>query len=457
LRILYLPLYTSQDITGCSTFLYAKTMYMSLIEKYEDIFLYFPVPEVSYPSKEIEHPRIMQIPIGNRKKQRDEMRTYDRSLIDLFSENRGKYFIDIVLCDKQCVASQFMNELISYTTGGSGGILLFNNIQFVLDKKHNGFIPQNIINESTKGVIDADLNLMTLNNDLQRILKEARSVFSASSLSKIIKSSKIKMGSIDIDRIDNANISVKKNEEFTVNWGYGLNSDYNFEDVFQVIDSLFCSGRKVKILICTPGGFTKANWKMNYRYFEMMVRCPQEEFWSNISKAHCFVYMAGMSELSYSVLEQQYLGLVGVFLNRPYLDGWLYEGYPFIAKDKNEIAFMLRDIYNNYESDRIQDVIKKQKDFIKKYSKNDRVDTLYQLFKERYDAMIEDKRERYEGIPPLLISIFKDIDGPITYEEFKKLVAEGSGIRPFAPTCKLRVSSVANCKQIEGGIKKQGV
>ena len=88
--------------------------FLELVKRNKDIYIYFPIPKENYPFKEIEHDRIFQIPISIKKKQRDEMRRNDSVIEELFDEIYGKYFADVIICDKTIVTAYFNNAIKSY-------------------------------------------------------------------------------------------------------------------------------------------------------------------------------------------------------------------------------------------------------------------------------------------------------------------------------------------------------
>ncbi len=427
MRILYLPLYTSKKIWGCSTYLWARRFFKRLVKDHRDVMVYFPIPEeeVDYVTEDMRDTdgRIILIPTNLTGKQRLDMKTYDQKLVDLFEEIGGKLFVDVVISDKPMVTNSFMNEILSYTHSGTGHIVIVNTVQFVIDKKYNSAIQDIGIYQALTGLAFADLNLFSLPSDIKRMMVEAERFLSPSLQSKVLENSRPYLGCIDDEQLKLC-ISKKKDDLFTVNWGCSLNHAYNVEEVFKEIDKLYCAGRKMRVLVTAPGD--QSNFKMDrYKYFEMQKHLPQLEFWNKISKAHAFIYMPDHSEISYSVIEQQYLGLVGVFYDRKYLEGWLYPGYPFIAKSRVEIGVYLRQIYDNYGKPKVGDVIRKQRAWIKKHFLiGDRVAKVYDLLKEKYDEMVDGHRRR-DGIVLDLRKWFRGKNN-VTYKVFRDRIREMS-------------------------------
>src|SRR4030042_5981803 len=353
MRILYIPFYTNRVLVSCSTFSYSKLFFLELVKRNKDIFLYFPVPKESYPNKEIKHERILQIPISIKKKQRDELRRNDPVIEELFDEIYGKYFIDVIINDKPVTSAYFKNSIISYIKTGTGNFISVNNIQFVIDDiQQNNCIIQDMVIMNSLSLALSDINFMTLQNDIDRLIYQAERYLSASLINKIKNNSIVNYCSFYPKKL-NKYYNNHKYTKFTVSWGYGLTIGYKIIEVMEKVNKLFCAGRDVEFMITSSGiitGNASGDWCKKYHNFKVKQKCNQEEYWSVTSKCHCFVYIPDLSELSLSVIEQQYLGVVGIFLDKDYLEGWLYPGYPYKAKSIDEVVYWLRYIYENYNS-----------------------------------------------------------------------------------------------------------
>lgn len=427
MRILYVPFFTNKRVESCSTFLYSKMFFVELVKRNKDIFLYFPIPKDSYPNKEVEHKRIFQIPISIKPKQRDELRRNDVVLEEMFDEIYGKYFFDVVISDKPVITGYFCNAVKSYIRTGSGKFVVVNNIQFVIDDTNqNTCLELSFVAQNSLSLAFSDINFMTLNKDIDRLLYQAERFLSPSMINKIKNNSIVNYGSFNPAQL-NKYISKLKYKVFTVSWGYGLTIGYKILDVMEKVDKLFCSGRNVEFMVTSSGlitGMTSGNWIKKYKYFKIEEECDQKRYWEITAKCHCFIYIPDLSEMSMSVIEQQYLGVVGIFLDKDYLEGWLYPDYPFKAKSIDEVAYYLRYIYENYNSKEVQDVILKTKKWIEKYNFNKVIKTYYNKIKEKYDAINNDGSDY--GIERMLKDILTENDKQFDYLEFKEIVKKRS-------------------------------
>jgi hypothetical protein len=314
-------------------------------------------------------------------------------------------------------------------TGGTGGFVVVNLHQFVLDKKANAFVHEHTLAETTMGMSIADLNAFTLNSDKVRMKTESRKFLFPSMVKKIEENSLISMGGVDIERVEKF-ASDEKYEKFTVNWGFAYTMGYRIDKVFEEIDMLFRSGRDIDVIATSPGSRghgTIVDWE-RFNYFTFMEKVPQEEFWKVISKCHAFVFMPDATELSYSVLEQQFLGLVGVFIDKDYLEGLLYPGYPFVAKNHEEIALYLRRIYENYEDLYVQEVIDKQRQWVRdNFDIEDRNNQIFNKMREKYEELRISYSDKAEKVQKMFRDIFGVYDGQtIDHEMWVKEVKEKS-------------------------------
>lgn len=426
MRILYVPLYTTSNIEACSTFHFAKKFFLQLVSQFPDTYVYFPVFQRYIENPIITHPRIKLIDINSHRKiykQRDDMSLFP-AYLDQFRESDGKYYVDVVVCDKPMVSAAILDHLKSYTTNGSGGILLVNLHQFIVDSKINTFVHSHSFCSIVMGMAVADLNVFSLESDKNRMKAEERNYLSPAMIRKINDSSLLSLGGVDVEKVERF-LSDERNEKFTVNWGYAYTNGYQVDKVFGEIDMLFRSGRDIEIIATSPGGKGSLIDFERFNYFTFMEKVPQEKFWEIISKCHAFVYMAWQGELSYSVLEQQILGLVGVFINKEYIEGMLYPEYPFIAKSHEEIAVYLRQIYENYESEWIQEVIEKQRQWVKDhFNIESRNKVVFEEIQSRYESLIDSYRNKSEPVQQLFQEIFDD--GPIDHDTWISEVKEKS-------------------------------
>ena len=155
----------------------------------------------------------------------------------------------------------------------------------------------------------------------------------------------------------------------------------------------------------------------------------QDDFWKVAGRCHVGMHMSKGGELNNSVIEQMMLRQVIVFLDSKMARSHVYKGYPFLAKNHTEIQVMLRDVIENYWTDRIQDVIDKQKKYV--IDNFDGIKNSQRAISVIYDMYLNMYAEFCNNPSRQLINWmedrFKDID-EISWDEFKRIVkSETSG------------------------------
>lgn len=426
MRILYVPLYTATDLSSCSTYLMMRRFFESWLSDGGN-YLYFP----TFTGFEIDHPQVTNIILdnGTYRSQRDRMKEVPEEIAKKFQELWGDDIIDVVVCDSPMIVPYLKGLLSSYTKQGSGGILFVNMVQFVFDHKSSSFAQDVGFMNTVLGMAVADLNVVSLPNDLNRLLQEARRYLSPVMVEAIKKNTIVSLGGVDVDRIRKF-VSAEKDPEFTFNWGVAMNSGYNVEEIFNEFDMLFCSGRGIKVVASSANHKTTLFDFSKYSYFKLRDRVPQEEFWSICSRCHAFIFSpAGVSELSYSVIEQQLLGLLGLLKDDPQNIDMVYPGYPFLYKDHVDLIVKLRQVYQTYQSGEIKAVIARQEQYVtENFDLHKRNRTVVEKINILYDSMLSDS-----SIGSELVDIMRALpDDEYTYEEWGEAVKVGTvaGVNP---------------------------
>ncbi len=141
MRVLYVPFFSNfANHNGCSIYNTMKHFFRAWVDADESVYVYFIVPKnVKYSEDEVlNHPRIEKIEvnlIGN--DQYDEKVLVPEEIYHLFNTDKGKYYYDLVICDKAQVANIVKIMLDrKFIVGGKENIIpYFTLTQFVVIKE----------------------------------------------------------------------------------------------------------------------------------------------------------------------------------------------------------------------------------------------------------------------------------------------------------------------------------
>lgn len=435
MRVAYVPMYSSpHNIQTCSSFNFIRMVAMSIVQN-RDCHLYLCVPDSvsdrAWVEEQLKHPRLTIIYVPAYKNQHREMTWLPGEIIKRFAEMGGDLYIDALLTDKTVAVPYFREALHTWTENGTGGITIAVVDRFFLREVEHNYQQEGWYRDQAFGHASADLICWTTKNVQTDAMNAAKKWLSFSEIKKMREKSIFSYSSLDIERMKPFIVERDPNDPVrVVNYAYALSSGYKWQDNLEMFDYLFARGnRNVKILVTTATlmeGIFPERWS---NYMEIHQGLPRNEFWKKISTAHAFVHLPQYVQLSQSVLEQQMLGIVGVFPNRPWAYDMTYPGYPYIGKDKVEMGGMLRHVIDNYFTDEVQDVIKKQREFI--CERFDGVKCAVGL----YDAVKKITPDRMPGapgdLPALCHAIFKDIPvgATVTYDEWKEKIKDNTRVR----------------------------
>lgn len=175
---------------------------------------------------------------------------------------------------------------------------------------------------------------------------------------------------INFEYIEKYAKSARKNEYFSVLFGGRMNAAKKTDWIFDCVDWHMKAGSDMRFVICTPTvSQTKAEqFREAYPMFEFNFSVPKNEFLEKASCCHAFVNASPSEGFSVGVVEQLYIGLVGVLPDRAWVKGLLmeeFERYPFIYKDRADMFVKLKWVKENYEEAKkalipIQEMIRKR-------------------------------------------------------------------------------------------------
>ena len=431
MRIAYIPMYSSpHNILTCSTYNHVKLFVRSMVEARPECFVYVTVPEgasdLSQVRKELDHPRIVLIPVPAYKNQHKDLVWMPSEVVKRFAEMDGDLYVDAVITDKPTSLPWLKSALHTWSENGTGGIKVIYLDRFSLREREHTYMMDDFFIAQTAGLASADMIVWATQNVFDDALATAKKFLSFSLLKQLRDKSRFLYSSLDTALVESFAVDRDpKDPQRIVNYAYGLTSGYKWDENLEVFDYLFARGnRDIKVLVTTSSAGAGVLPERYTKYMDVHTGLPQAEFWRTIAKAHAFIHLPNYVQLSQSVIEQQLLGLVGVFPDKGWVRETVYKGYPYIGKGMGELNGMLRYVIDNYFSPEVQDVIAKQKAFLR-----ERFDGKVLAVK-FYDEVEKLVGKGYPGSQGGLVADCKDmfshlaIGDRITYDQWADVIKE---------------------------------
>lgn len=163
---------------------------------------------------------------------------------------------------------------------------------------------------------------------------------------------------LELDYFDMLLKKNEKHEKFTLFSGTRINTTKRVEKVFQLYDKFYSSGRNVQVVVTAPNPegsvFGK---KFVSEYLQGAIKwfytsCPRDKYFEEASKAHVFLVASIGENISNFLVEQLYLGLIGIVPDMPYVWEMLPRDYPFCYRSFDEAYTILMWIQEHYDEAR---------------------------------------------------------------------------------------------------------
>lgn len=374
LRVLYVPHFSSPKmVRTCSTWNWAKVFFRRWVDTRPDVFVYFPVPrgqENDPDMARIDHPRIEKIPITVDDVQYLEAMALQPEF-DAFSGYSGNKPVDVIFCDKICKLGALRANLMPFLGKACAPTAIVTSGQFLFDSQLSGMISllDSWEKEQAIGWTMSDLNIFRTEGEYGRAEKICRRYLSPKMILDLMDSKVVGGIGNDLSRLDKFYKKDKPTKPITMNWAYGMTIAYHTKEVFATIDTLFRSGRDIRVLVTSSSrgagrsGLTALAGK---KYFELNWGLPQEKYYEAISGAHLFMFFPTRTRsLSYSVIEQMYLGLVGIFPRGLLKPEMIPDDYPFLFSNTIEALAHLRWIVDNWADPKVQNTIERMREIVR--------------------------------------------------------------------------------------------
>jgi glycosyltransferase involved in cell wall biosynthesis len=436
MRVLALTLY-GKEIVGYGPFEVLRNWVMSALELKDDLFFEFVIPkrtkEFKYDESQLvnylDHPRIQLHQVEMLKGGVNQWGAVSMDLYRLFNITKCTSYYDVVLSHwvgshpilKKALRRKFDRNVLDvpicgFSTAVGHGLLSYgkNEIVAVLCGMFTDYM--SFLTEHEKSIA----------------LLDARRYLSASMVRKLKGESNVAaIGGLDKRRIDNALRSVERKHS-TVTLGYGgrFDSYKRFDEMLDVFKWV-AGTRKIRVECTTgdevmPAQFSQLEKK--YPGFEFQGKVSKDEYLRRLKGWDLGVCLSPGESLGVAYLEMLYAGVVLVGLRSPFFEEMTPDGYPFIARNLEEVAHMLLMLITNKKL-RVKTAKQLRKYISEKY--DDKVQTLKML-----DWLRSTARSHYvaqsgwdrTSLQQLVGSTLDRIREPVTFSRFKaELVEQGKG------------------------------
>jgi len=338
-----------------------KIFFRAWVDSDESVFVYFLVPDnvkYSYDDDALNHPRIKKIPVPMiGRDQYDEKVIVPESLYALFNTDVGKYYYDLVFCDKAQIANLVKIMLSRKFKVNSFDTLPYVTLTQFLIKKEGRF--QNILDEiefsHCLGWMSG-YNLFENERNASQCLSVAKKYLLPTHVMKIKEKSKIQniygLNTKVLDKYYTGN-TYKAGEEIRINFANRAAIHYKLEEILDVVDYIFKSGINIRFIITTPtialGMYAhKRISEMKRNGMKIDVHCglSQPQFYEIAATCHFFISAIDELQSPNAYMEQLYLGQVGLFPKHNWVDGF-FKDYPYRWNNLKDAFVTLKEFSQN--------------------------------------------------------------------------------------------------------------
>lgn len=192
-----------------------------------------------------------------------------------------------------------------------------------------------------------DYSMFNLEHEKKLALEVARKYLSFPMVKRLMETSTIgNPVGIRTDELDKVYGERKRShtDEVTMYFGGRWTAMKRFDDVLNITSKIFQSGRKVKGICSTPEMKTEEELdalKTKHPFCEFHAKTSKVDFFKKLVQGDFFICLSTTDSFGTAYWEMLYMGLVGVFIDAPFIREVLPPGYPFIAKNEEEVAAMV--------------------------------------------------------------------------------------------------------------------
>jgi len=430
MNVLILPHTGKVKMRGESNFLLYEDMAKYFLGKGD--FVFFCVPDwADEVDLRYQHENLFYVKLQYTKYFYTDMYLFSQDLFLKFNRRVGGGMIDIVITSKLFVTTFFVSGMDGKTNTEVPVIYYEPGI---MDKRERLFC-RNRFNANSILITMSYLSCycVFLTENEYKIAKEIlKKVVSGIAMKRFCERSKII--TIGIPKLEKH----KKNELFTVFYGARANKVKNIKGIIKLYNKFYSSGRKIKIIVCTPTDQTlseryigKDSISENHE-MKLYTDMNREEYISLAKGGHVFVAMSKNESFPVGFWEQMRMGLVGIFPKKKWAISMLPKNYPFMFSNEQEAFTMLTYAYDHYEK-----AVKMMedagiKDMIEEYS----VGNVYKNMRGHALKLNEEYREKtrlqksYKGLLEIFHIALKLMPDEFTLTQFLKVMSKHSNSMP---------------------------
>lgn len=345
---------TISNIMGASDYVEFREACEFIVEKYPEAFFYFCLPKRAQGKVTDVIDRVHFCYYDdNGFMFYDGQAEAQSGFVEMFHSRIGKYPIDAVWTTRTTMAASIGRRLQDHRLPDGAIPVIIEEYKPVDFSENAQTTTETDIVVNTLAYL-LGWNMFDTHHDYDLALKAAGRYLTGASIGKIKERSTVIYCGINFEFIEKYIDDIKKNQKFTVLFGGRINALKRTDMVFDCIDNFYKFGRDVRGVICTPSVAKTTAQELIDRYpsFEFNWSVGKQEFLRRAAGCHAFVNASTNEGFSVGIVEQLYIGLVGIMPNRPWVKGLLmehYDKYPFIFNDRAEMLAKLKWVYENYE------------------------------------------------------------------------------------------------------------
>lgn len=365
MRIAYLMYPTSSNLATCSIFNWAKHFVATMIDRGH--FVYWCAPRrycesvVEHEPEFIDRDGMHWVDIdsapGLSRKTYHFVARIENKFCGLFDEGpHGRYFYDLLL-NGRTVATSYLKSMV--LAQHSVNPAVYNMFGYIFSHQNqSGSLSHNFEECQAFGLPDCN-HIFTGQAEADMLRASAKKYLNRRVLSDCFKPERVlpNMWPLNEERLKPNQRSVeerRKHKKFTFNFANAENaSAYRFDELAVALAKMFQSGRDMKFIITatSKGQLDIPEHMLSWKGLERYVHLPQLDFFKKIQTAHGFLVMDCLVETNPSILEQFYLGLVGVVPDKPWIRRILPPDYPYMYHNTKEMQVLIRRLADTYYTD----------------------------------------------------------------------------------------------------------
>lgn len=355
MRIAVIPNLTFTNLEGESEFLMLRQIVRDIVKQYpSSFFAYFVIPSWSKLEKRNEpnvkylvdeyddylcfHDRIAAVPMKFR---------------EWFNMRNGKYMVDAVYTTRTAAVPMIGKQIRDFRNSAYVPIFIDENMS--LDKTTMYFKYDEDLIARTLGYFVAEHSFFDTDFEKERAIRAARRYLSGWAVNKMLERVSVIPCGINVERIQKLVSGVKKSKKFRVLCGNRLNESKRPEQMLRLYNQFFSFGRDVEIVITSPKAgkfFEREGVKRDSKHIVFLKNLSSDEFVKQVAMSHVVIETTQFGGFSLGLSEVIVAGAVVILPRLKWIKvllGDLWEEYPFIYRNFDEAAMMLRYVYENYD------------------------------------------------------------------------------------------------------------